>query len=168
MIQTITTFFTPEHAAYIAMLLPLLAAAFSFLVWLAPRTRFTDIDDKAVEAIMNGKKFIEPIAMTTWHYVEEAQKNGLLPAGVSKAVFFMEQIAEAYKKHHDSAIPEEVKNFAQSVANGMSAADKVVKKIESLAPVSPNAPKNGEKNAAAVANILKGAVQNPPSAPESR
>ena len=167
MLQSISNFLTPEHAAYIAMVFSFMAAAFTFLVWLAPRTK-TDLDDKAVAAIKNGKKFIEPIAQTTWHYVEEAQKNGLLPPGISKAVAFIDAISEEYKKHHDDVIPKEVKDFAQSIANGMSSADKVVKKIEALAPINPNAPKDGEKNAAAVASILKDAVQNPPSAPASR
>ena len=166
MMDRIFSFFTPEHASLVAMVCSFFAAAFAGLVLLAPRTKFTEVDDKIVDAVKNGRKFVEPVAETAWHYIEEADKNGLLPTGVSKAVAFVELVREEYRKKHKTEMPKQVEEFANSIASGMSVADKVVKKAEAIAAAPGKV--DPEKAASELLGAAKDAAQNPPSAPASR
>jgi len=160
--------FTPENAAILAACFFALTAVFAFLAWLAPRTA-TKLDDEAVANIERAKAFAAPYAHAAWEHVESADKAGLLPLGVSKAVKFVEMVQAEYERRFNQAIPREALKVAEGIAAGLSAGEHAIKEASHFSSV-----KTVTASPITATKILSGGITtrqlpaNPTPAPSSR
>ena len=121
----------------VTLALVVLGYAIAALRWLAPRTTWTSVDDRAVAAVDTATAWAERWAPTFWAIVEKAGTDGRLPTSVSKAAKFLELVRLAYRSQHDHDLPQSAEGLATTIANHLS----VAKKVE--IPAVPADPRSG-------------------------
>jgi hypothetical protein len=84
----------------------------------------TTKDDELVEAAQKLKAWTESKARVIWPMVEFAATAGKLPAGVSKAIWALEQLKKAYTQAHGSDLPKVCEDTARRVWAELSVAEK--------------------------------------------
>jgi hypothetical protein len=94
-------------------------ALYGLLRVVAPLTKTTR-DDEALAALDRGKTWVANKAPGLWVAIEMAGRLNALPAGVSKAIWYLEQIRKAYYDAHKSEIPKDLEAYAQKLAAEMS------------------------------------------------
>ena len=95
------------------------ASAMAVLRAVAPHTS-TPKDDAMVAKADELKAWVEKKAPAVWAVVEVAGKMGTLPAGVSKAIYFVEKIKEAWDKAHNCELPKDIEAVAMKIASEIS------------------------------------------------
>lgn len=103
------------------------ACLFALLKVIAPMTQTTK-DDALVEGVSRAKSWIEQKAPVVWGLVEVAAKTGSLPAGVGKAIYFVEILRKAYAEAHQKDLPRDIEAVAMKIANEMSRSEKTIAK----------------------------------------
>lgn len=87
---------------------------YAVLKAIASKTQTTK-DDELVEAAKKLKDWTESKARIIWPMVEFAAAAGKLPAGVSKAIWALEQLKKAYNQAHGSDLPKLCEETAQRI-----------------------------------------------------
>ena len=114
---------TPGH---VALFLVGLGYCYKGIKWVTTKTE-TKKDDAVIAKIDTGLAWVFQASPYFWHIVEAAGKFGGLPGGVSKATHFLQEVHAAYAAQHGQALPPAAEDLAQTIAKGLSAADKLGK-----------------------------------------
>jgi len=106
----------------------------AFLQWIEPKTK-NQLDDEAVAAIEKARQWAMAMSPNFWAVIEWSASQKMLPAGATKATEFLLAIRKAYLEQHGHDLPVEAEKTAQTVAMGLSAAQKIP-----VVAISPNPP----------------------------
>lgn len=90
---------------------------------IAPKTE-TKIDDRIIASLDDARDWAEDMAPHLWAIVETMAAQGAIPKARKAALFGM-QMKEAYHKATGKMLPEGAIATAETVAAGISAADKL-------------------------------------------
>ncbi|MBF0406485.1 MAG: hypothetical protein HQM10_03965 [Candidatus Riflebacteria bacterium] len=103
------------------------------LKWLAPRTTFTQVDDKVVSSIEKAEAWAFNVAPHIWPVIEELHLSGKIEAA-KKPVSFLMELREAYRNAYGAKLPKSAEEIAKTVVKGISKDDKLNKLIQNVNP----------------------------------
>lgn len=115
-----TEYLTVEN---FTLVLTLALATERFLRWLAPQTQ-TLADDAAVAEIDRARAWAGQYAPAIYAVVEQLAATGKI-AKAEKAVVFLDELEEAYRRTSGKVLPDQAKAAAITLARGMAASDKI-------------------------------------------
>jgi hypothetical protein len=121
--------------ANVAIAVSLLMALYSLIKTIAPKTK-TTIDDDIVAFVERARPWVRDFAGPVWALVEQLQKQGkILKNG--KYGEYLTILRDAFKQTYGQDMPKALEVDAQLMAQGLSAADKLVKESVVLPTGTP-------------------------------